>query len=578
MTDSTATEDPRIGTVIAGCRIESRCRPGGMSVVYLATHEHLDRKVALKLLDPSLARDEDYRKRFLRESRLAAALYHPNIVPIYDAGEADGMPYLMMHFVRGTDLAVMIDEEGALDPDRTVGIISQVVSALDTAHDRGLVHRDVKPANILIASGEGAEPAGHVYLTDFGLAKEVQSGSRLTRAGVFMGTLDYVAPEQVQGEGIDRRADVYSLGALVYQCLTGRVPFPRDSEYALMYAHIQQEPPKVTDERPELPAAVDDVIAKTMAKDPEGRYATCGEFIESLKEALASRTAAPAATSAPAPAAEQPSAPTDLATPAEPLAPAQPAPVGGPPAPEPEAGPMAPPLVDVLSMDYRGNRYGLGRTATGYAIWDLETGGRAIRMFPPSDMAWNVAWQTFQELEATPREEPIPAPGSGEQEVPVSGSGPQGPLLVGVVFVDYRGTKYALGRSTDTYAIWDLEAGGYPVQSFPLEPQAWQVAWDRYQELETTPVAAATGQGEQVWEPSTRAGGAPVAAEPAALAGAVAVDYRGSGYGLGRTSDAYAIWDLAAGGNPVRTFSIDPRSWEDAWETFQDLEERLGTT
>ena len=182
---------------MAGCRIDARLRPGGMSVVYLAEHLHLGRKVALKLLDTRLAEDEDYRKRFIRESRLAAGLYHPNIVPIYDAGEAEGLPYIMMHFVQGLDLAETIAAEGPLPPDRVQTIMSQVTGALDAAHDRGLVHRDVKPANILIASGEGPEPVGHVYLTDFGLAKQVESGTRLTRAGLFMGTLDYVAPEQI---------------------------------------------------------------------------------------------------------------------------------------------------------------------------------------------------------------------------------------------------------------------------------------------------------------------------------------------------------------------------------------------
>jgi serine/threonine-protein kinase len=552
--------DPRIGTVLAGSRIESRLRPGGMSEVFVAEHLHLERKVALKLLDPRLAQDQDYRHRFLRESKLAASLYHPNIVPIYDAGEAEGLPYLMMHYVRGSDLAEVLELEAPLDPQRTLTIISQVVSALDAAHERGLVHRDVKPANVLIASGEGAEPAGHVYLTDFGLAKQVQSSS-MTRQGMFMGTLDYVAPEQIQGQPVDRRVDVYSLGCVVYECLAGRVPFPKEAEVARMYAHIQEQPPAVSAVRPNLPSAVDAVVATAMAKAPDDRYATAGEFLAALREVLETPAQAAPAVAEAVPASTHEPAPYPSAA--------------GIPIPEPEAAPVAPPLVDVLYMDHPGQRYGLGRTANGYAVWDLRAGGRPIRLFPLTDAAWQVAWATLQELEAAPEMEP-PPPGSGEQFVPEPAPA-AGPLLVGLVFLDYQGTKYGLGRTSDAYAIWDLEAGGYPVQVFGLDPASWQAAWDRYQELEITPAAAAAGQGDAPWDDAARAGAAPVAAEPAELAGAVAIDYRGAGYGLGRTESAYAIWDLAAGGNPVRAFSLDPASWNEAWSAFQDLESRLGS-
>jgi hypothetical protein len=515
--------DPRIGTDLAGCRIEERLPMGGMSVVYRAEHLHLGRKVAIKLLDARLAEDEDYRKRFLRESRLAAALYHPNIVPIYDAGQADGIPYITMHYVQGTDLSALLRTGDPLEPDRATSVISQVAAALDAAHDRGLVHRDVKPANILIASGEGVEPNGHVYLTDFGLAKQVASGTALTRQGLFMGTLDYVAPEQIQGQEVDRRTDVYSLGCVLYEALTGQVPFPRDSEVAMLYAHMQEPPPSVTAVRRGLPPAVDAVIARAMAKPAGDRYATCGELVEELRSSVA---AAPAA---------EPAAVSSVESPA--LA--------------PEETPVAPPLVDVVSIDYRGNRFGLGQTANGYAVWDLRSGGHPVRLFPATAEGWGTAWATFEELEASPPEETAASP---PMEPEADGPSPSQPLLVGAVFLDYRGDRFALGRTEDAYAIWDRQAGGYPIHTYALHPQAWPEAWQRYQDLEA---------GEA---------GPPVPGEaaPPDLAGVVAVDYRGAGYALGRTSGGYAIWDLAAGGNPVHVYAAD--SWTVAWQRYQDLE------
>jgi serine/threonine-protein kinase len=554
--------DPRIGTVVAGSRIEARCRPGGMSEVFRAEHLHLGRKVALKLLDPRLGQDEGYRQRFQRESRLAAALYHPNIVPIYDAGEADGTPYLMMHFVEGDDLADLIRREGPLPVDRVISIIGQVVKALDAAHDRGLVHRDVKPGNILIASGEGVEPSGHTYLTDFGLAKQVSSGTALTRKGLFMGTLDYVAPEQIQGLDVDRRADVYAMGAVTYESLAGEVPFPRDSEVAMMYAHMNDPPPSLAAKRPDLPPQVDPVIARAMAKDTSDRYATAGQFFSDLKDALAAEGVDP---SAPAPAQMG----------------AQPAAAGAAPmSPEevaaaPDAAPVAPPLVDVFAIDFQGTRFGIGRTANGYAIWDMHAGGPPVRVYPLAAESWDAAWATYQELEASPdptAEAAIGAPEPRPEEM--STSSPGEPLLMGVVFLDYRGQKYALGRTADSYGIWDLQAGGYPVQVFPLHDQGWLQGWSRYQELEASPAASPEGApavadadipAEAVAEP-----------QPQELAGALALDYQGGGYALGRTSDAYAIWDVTSGGHPVRVFSQDGGGWQEAWQAFQDLESGTG--
>ncbi len=281
--------DTRIGTELAGYVIQSLLARGGMGEVYLATQAFPERKVALKVLSPELASDPAFRERFVRESNAAASTEHPNIVPVYGAGEADGLLYLAMRYVEGTDLRALIEQEGPLPADRAVSILSQVTEALDAAHDHGLVHRDVKPGNVLLARGSGDRD--HAYLTDFGLIRrsEVQTG--LTKTGQFMGTIDYCAPEQIKGEEVDRRTDVYSLGCVLYECLVGEPPFKRDREVATIYAHLQEEPPKVSDGRPELPAAFDDVVAKAMAKRPEDRYQTAGELARDARSATAAEPA-----------------------------------------------------------------------------------------------------------------------------------------------------------------------------------------------------------------------------------------------------------------------------------------------
>jgi DNA-binding beta-propeller fold protein YncE len=270
--------DPRIGTEVAGYRIESLIGRGGMSVVYLAEHLRLGRKVALKLLAPELTETEGFRERFIKESRLAASLEHPNIIPIYDADEADGVLYIAMRYVEGTDLKALIRREGTLDPQRTLSMITQIARGLDAAHAKGLVHRDVKPGNVLIAAGGDEETPAHCYVCDFGLTKQALSVSGLTETGQFVGTIDYVAPEQIQGLAVDRRADVYSLGCVLYECLAGVPPFRRGQEVAVIWAHVQEPPPKVTDARSDLPPGIDEVVARAMAKKPEDRYASCGDL------------------------------------------------------------------------------------------------------------------------------------------------------------------------------------------------------------------------------------------------------------------------------------------------------------
>jgi tetratricopeptide (TPR) repeat protein len=252
-----------------------------MGRVYLAEDPRLGRKVALKLLEPELADDERFRARFTKESRIAASLDHPNIVPIYEAGEQEGVLFIAMRYVEGTDLGRLIRDDGALPLDRAVTIVSQVGSALDAAHRRGLVHRDVKPSNILVGEDD------HAYLTDFGLIKGREADTSLTKSGQFMGSVDYAAPEQIMGQEIDGRADVYSLGCVLYECLSGEPPYPRHSEAAALYAHLKEPPPSVTPKRPELPPTIDAVVAKAMAKKPEDRYQAAGRLGEAAREALA---------------------------------------------------------------------------------------------------------------------------------------------------------------------------------------------------------------------------------------------------------------------------------------------------
>jgi serine/threonine-protein kinase len=273
-------EDTRVGTELAGYRIERVIGRGGMSVVYLAEHARLERKVALKVLASELADSERFRDRFLRESKVAASLDHPNIVPIYDADEAEGVLYIAMRYVEGTDLKQSIRDSGPLDPQRASTIVDQVASALDAAHARGLVHRDVKPANVLLT------PADHAYVSDFGLTKRAVSVSGLTETGQLIGTIDYVAPEQIKGDPVDQRADVYSLGCLLFECLTGHAPYPRDIEVGVLWAHVETPPPTLTEERPDLPSEVDDVVAGAMAKDPAQRTAVAGDVAAGLRSAL----------------------------------------------------------------------------------------------------------------------------------------------------------------------------------------------------------------------------------------------------------------------------------------------------
>ncbi len=257
------------GAEFAGCRIEAVAGRGGMGVVYRATELSLGRPVALKLLAPDRARDEEFRERFQRESRMAAAIDHPNVIPVYAAGEHDGSLYLVMRYVGGTDLHALLRESGALSPARAADIVAQVAAALDAAHRAGLVHRDVKPANVLLAGN-------HAYLSDFGLTRLAGSDSGLTEEGRWLGTVEYCSPEQLRGQRTDARADVYSLGCVLYAALTGAPPFAHGTVPATMLAHLNDPPPRPSSHG--APREFDRVIARALAKAPEDRYPSAGDL------------------------------------------------------------------------------------------------------------------------------------------------------------------------------------------------------------------------------------------------------------------------------------------------------------
>jgi serine/threonine-protein kinase len=273
--------DQRIGTVLGGYRILEPLGSGGTSVVYRAEHVRLGRPAALKLLAPGLG-EADFSDRFLRESQLVASLDHPSIVPVYDAGEDDGLLYIAMACVEGSDLKTLLATEGRLPTRRALRIVGQIAAALDAAHGRGLVHRDVKPANILVG------PDDRAYLSDFGVVKEVSSNG-CTRTGAFIGTIDYCAPEQIEGGEVDERTDVYALACVLYECLTGTPPFHRPSDVATLNAHLHSPPARLTRAVSDVPPALEHVIAKALSKSPLDRYAGTGEFFAAARAAAAER-------------------------------------------------------------------------------------------------------------------------------------------------------------------------------------------------------------------------------------------------------------------------------------------------
>jgi Protein kinase domain len=276
--------DLSAGDEFAGYRIERSLGRGGMGVLYLAVEPGLERHVALKLIAPEAAADEVFTRRFAEESRIAASIEHPNVVPIYAAGEEGGIPFIAMRYVSGSDLGRRLAREGRLKPAAAAALIAQVGNGLDAIHAAGLVHRDVKPANVLLSDTGGGED--HAYITDFGVARNVATESGLTQTGRFVGTLDYVAPEQISGGSVDARADVYALGCLLFKLLTGDVPYPRDGEAARLYAHLNDPPPAPSLHATAVPMALDDVAIRAMSKAPEDRYPSAGDLGRAAVAAL----------------------------------------------------------------------------------------------------------------------------------------------------------------------------------------------------------------------------------------------------------------------------------------------------
>jgi serine/threonine-protein kinase len=280
-------ELPSIGTQFAGYRLQAEIGRG-LSVVYRAENPRLGSDIALKVLPPALAADEVFRARFLNESRIAASLNHPNVIPVYDMGSHEGLLYIAMRYVAGSDLRQMVKQRGRIPVAEALSLVGQAARALDAAHREGLVHRDVKPGNLLLEHGSDENDPDHVYLADFGISKHATSRSGLTATGQLLGTVDYIAPEQIMGAGVTGAADQYSLGCVLYECLTGRLPFEQDMDAAIIWAHVEQSAPPPTMLRPELPAELDKVFARVLAKQPADRYPGCREFVDAARAALAS--------------------------------------------------------------------------------------------------------------------------------------------------------------------------------------------------------------------------------------------------------------------------------------------------
>jgi streptogramin lyase len=275
------------GAIFAGHRIEGIAGRGGFGVVYRATHLVLDHVVALKLISSGRAGEENFRERFKSESRIAVSIRHPNVVAVHNAGEENGLLFVTMDFIEGTDLRGLLNREGRLKPDNAVTIVRQLAAALDAAHAKGLVHRDIKPGNVLIDERDGGQ---HVYLTDFGLSKQMDATSGVTASGAFVGTLDYVAPEQIRGDRLDARTDVYALGCVMFELLAGDVPFAgQEEKVAKIYAHLQEQPPELIDAAPEVPAALSEVVWRSMSKDPDARHPSAGDFARAATAAVEGR-------------------------------------------------------------------------------------------------------------------------------------------------------------------------------------------------------------------------------------------------------------------------------------------------
>jgi serine/threonine protein kinase len=358
------------GDDFAGYRIERRLGRGGMGILYLGVEPGLERRVALKLIAPEAAADEVFTRRFAEESRIAASIEHPNVVPIYAAGEEGGVPYIAMRYVAGSDLARRVESEGRIDAERAAALIAQVANGLDAIHAAGLIHRDVKPANVLLSGEAGDE---HAYITDFGVARNVSTHSGLTQTGRFVGTLDYVAPEQISGGPVDARVDVYALGCLLFKLLTGQVPFPREGEAARLYAHLNDPPPAPSLYAPQTPMALDDAVARAMSKQPGDRYPSAGDLGRAALAAVSGqavstpeRTVATGAASTVEP---------EAVTRADPTAETRPDPTE--PAPDTDVD-FVSPIGGQKSTSVKDGSPGGGSGGSSRRLWALVGGGLAV--------------------------------------------------------------------------------------------------------------------------------------------------------------------------------------------------------
>jgi len=430
------------GARVAGYRLDEQIGRGGMAVVYRAYDLQLDRQVALKILDPALAEDSEFQQRFIRESKAAAAVDHPHIIPVFAAGEADGVLFIAMRYVAGADVRTLLDTEGPLPAWRAVDIAAQVASALDTAHDRGLVHRDVKPANMLRDRSTGPR-SEHVYLSDFGLSKKTLAGVALTATGQLVGTLDYVAPEQIENRPVDGRADLYGLACATFEMLAGAPPFNRDQSLAVLWAQLSEPPPPLTARRPDLPAAVNQVMTRAMAKSPDARYQRCLDFVQALRAACqlapAQDVRAGLARDATAPADLAPGGPSWFESPPGAAEPDEPAwleapPNSGHPATDPTEHASASPALEPV----------LPATDPGRG-WIDPVPATAQPAAEPDESAW---------VEPPPRSDPPTGP-----LPPVSGPPPGGsadfrtgwrsrmvPALIGLLILGVAGTGLAIAH------------------------------------------------------------------------------------------------------------------------------------
>jgi DNA-binding response OmpR family regulator len=279
--DAALTDDPgfKPGEVIGSYRVDAVLGRGGMSTVYRATHTAMERTIALKVLSGEFAEDPVSRERFMNEWKIAAALRHPNILAVHDAGEVDGRLFMAMELIEGGDLGHKLVNEGALSPPVAMSMLEQMASALDAAHAADLVHRDFKPGNVLL-------DGNRALLTDFGLSKLLGSNNRLTAPGRMVGTAQYLSPEQIRGLDVTPRTDVYALGCVIFEALTASSPFEGESDFVVMYAHLERPAPPMSERRPALPVAADAVVSRAMEKHPDDRYASAGETIAALKAAF----------------------------------------------------------------------------------------------------------------------------------------------------------------------------------------------------------------------------------------------------------------------------------------------------